>query len=255
MPALARLIVPPTCALCGGDGQVRDEPGGLDLCQHCERECQPARHACPRCGQPGAAAGSCPACAAHPPLFDAAFCAFIYADPVDQMIQQLKFRHELVFARVLGTLLARARRAAHRPLPDCIVPLPLHPARYRERGFCQTTLIARHVGRRLSAPAVGQLPLRTDLLLRSRDTRAQSALPAPERAGNLRAAFRLAGSARPPRRIALLDDVLTTGATANAATAVLKAAGAEYVEIWCCARAALGTDAPAALPRAARPIW
>jgi len=251
----ARLLAPPTCALCGGEGQWREEPGGLDLCGYCEAECQPVVRACPRCGQPDAAGGHCPACAAHPPVFDSAFCAFVYADPVDQMIQQLKFRHELAFARVLGTLLARALSAARHPLPDCLVPLPLHPARYRERGFCQTTLLARHVARRLRRPGARALPVRADLLRRCRDTGAQSVLPAAERAANLRAAFQAAGGATPPRRVALLDDVLTTGATASAAAAAIKAAGAEYVEIWACARAALGADAPVALPRAPRPIW
>lgn len=250
---LTSLITSPVCALCAGDGQWGDEPWGFDLCGHCERACPRIDNPCPRCGLPlEDDSAVCARCRTAAPPFDGVFCPFRYADPVDQMITHLKFQHDLAFARVLGTLLARAWRASSRPPPDCLIPLPLHGTRLRERGFCQTTAIARHVVRRLRGAGRSGPRLRSDLLVRTRATRAQSGLAAAERAANLQAAFRVRGVGPLPRRIALFDDVLTTGATAVAATQALKAAGAAHVEIWCCARALRHEDhAPACPP--ARP--
>ena len=214
---VATLLAPPCCVLCGGAGQWLDEPWGLDLCIHCEQAC--ARW------QP------------EPLPFDAAFCLFRYQHPVDQLVTRLKFHGELACARVLGTLFARAWCADGRELPECVVPLPLHRQRYRERGFCQTTGIARHLAARLRDAHGRRLPVRTDLLRRVRATRAQSGLSAMERAANLRGAFAVRTIAPLPVRVALLDDVLTTGNTAMAAAAALKQAGVAQVELWCCARA------------------
>ena len=211
MRTIAAMLAPPVCALCGGRGQWLDEPWGLDLCEHCEQ-------ACPR-WQPEALP------------FESAFCLFRYTDPVDLMITRLKFREDLVFARVLGMLFARAWRTANRDRPECIVPMPLHTSRYRERGFCQTTEIARHI-----APRLG-LPIRSDLLQRVRATRAQSGLSAGERVVNLRGAFRVVAGRHVPRHVAVLDDVLTTGHTALAAFSALRDAGIERIDVWCCARA------------------
>lgn len=213
----AALLAPPRCALCGGAGQWLDEPWGLDLCIHCEQACRRWRD--------------------EPLPFDSAFCLFHYRDPVDQMITRLKFHADLVFARVLGTLFARAWRTAGRELPECIIPLPLHRQRYRERGFCQTTAIARHIAGRLRDARGRPIAVRTDLLQRVRATRAQSGLSATERAANLDSAFAVAGCGQVPRHLALLDDVLTTGHTAMAAVAALQDAGATRVAVWCCARA------------------
>jgi ComF family protein len=157
-------------------------------------------------------------------------CLFLYEAPVDSMITRLKFGHELVFARVLGTLLARSRRSSGQVLPECIVPVPLHRRRLVERGFNQSAEIARHVAPRLGVKVLPRL------LHRLRDTSAQSGLDAAARARNIDQAFGIGRKCRVPRRVALLDDVLTTGATAQAAARVLKSAGCERVELWVCAR-------------------
>lgn len=215
--AVAGMAAPPTCALCGAAGQWLDEPWGLDLCRHCQQ-------ACPR-WQPEALP------------FDAAMCLFRYEYPVDQMITGLKFHGDLTFARVLGILFARAWSAAPLEPPECIVPLPLHRSRYLERGFCQTTEIARHISRRLHDTRGRRLPVRADLLRRTRATRAQSGLSAVERAANLQGAFAVPTRRHLPSHVALLDDVLTTGHTAMAAAAALRAAGCRSVQLWICARA------------------
>ncbi|HTQ36493.1 MAG TPA: ComF family protein [Steroidobacteraceae bacterium] len=227
---LAHVLAPPCCALCGGPGQWLDEPWGLDLCVHCEA-------ACPR-WQP------------EPLPFDATLCLFRYGHPVDEMITRLKFHEDLVFARVLGTLLAREVNTRRAELPECLVPLPLHRSRYQERGFCQTTEIARHASRRLRMPDGRQLPVRAGLLCRVRATRAQSGLGAAQRAANLRGAFAVRARGALPRHVALLDDVLTTGHTALAAVAALRAAGIARIELWCCARAPRHDAPQACIPEA-----
>lgn len=212
---LSRLIAPPVCLLCGGPGQDAETCWGLDLCPHCEA-------ACPR-AEPGVAP------------FPEAFCVFRYEDPVDQLIVRLKFQREVAAARVLGTLLARALREARRPLPECLVPMPLHPSRHRERGFCQTRLIAAHTAKRLRTAMGGPLPLAPGLLQRVRAGDAQSGLSAAARSRNLQGAFRCHPT-RVPRHVALLDDVLTTGSTARHAIAALRLGGVQKVDLWCCAR-------------------
>src|SRR5690606_19812149 len=179
---------------------------------------------------------ACPRAGAEPPPFDTAFCLFRYEDPVDQMIVRLKFHRDIAAARVLGTLLARAYQASGRALPQCLVPVPLHASRFRERGFCQTSLIAGHAARRLRLSSGRPLPVRPELLQRVQAGRAQSRLLAHERARNLHGAFRSPALRQSPRHIALLDDVLTTGNTALAATTALRLAGVERVDLWCCAR-------------------
>ncbi len=234
--SLTGLIAPPVCALCLGDGQRLDEIWGMDLCLHCEQAGTRLAAPCPRCAEPHAPAG-CARCRNHPPPFDAAFCLFRYEDPVDLLITNLKFRHELACARVLGMLFARRYAESGRALPQCLVPIPLHASRYRERGFNQCVEIARHLAPRLRDASARPLPVRADLLERLRHTQAQSDLTAAERAANLAGAFQARHRAAMPQHVALLDDVMTTGHTAAAAALALKDAGCRRVEIWACARA------------------
>ena len=247
---LTDLIAPPVCALCGGDGQRLHEPWGMDLCRCCEQACTPVQQPCPRCGESNAAPQECTACQRQPPPFDATFSLFRYEDPVDLLITGLKFRQELAMARVLGMLFARAHRCAGRALPQCLVPMPLHPSRYLERGFNQCAEIARHIAPRLRDATGRRLGLRPDLLRRVRATAAQSELAAAERATNLRGAFR-AGPGPVPAHVAVLDDVMTTGNTAAAAALALKQAGCQRVEIWACARAGKRGPEPDLLSSAA----
>jgi ComF family protein len=157
-------------------------------------------------------------------------CSFFkYAYPIDHFVRALKFRGERVFARVLGELLAREHRARAWELPDCIVPMPLHVTRLRERGFNQALEIARF--------AAASLGVRVDArsLVRTVATREQSGLSLEARCNNVRGAFQVVRSL-PPGRIALLDDVVTTGSTARAAIEALQAGGAQCIELWAIAR-------------------
>jgi len=176
---------------------------------------------------------------------------FDYAQPVSNWIRALKFADQRTYARLLGSLLAASVAARGLPLPTAIVPIPLHPSRQRERGFNQAERIARAAARWLD------LPVRADALLRRRATRAQSSLAAAERRANVRAAFICTGvgvgdSRRRglvlPRHVAIVDDVVTTGATAAAAAQVLRAAGVQNVELWAMARVVGETDTASEAP-------
>ncbi|MFO1400377.1 MAG: hypothetical protein U1F30_04080 [Steroidobacteraceae bacterium] len=181
--------------------------------------------------------------AAAPPLapFARVVCSWHYAWPLDRGIQAFKFQGERAWAQVFGVALAAARLAGGGPLPDLLVPVPLHLARQRTRGFNQSADIARCAARRL------RLPCAAHALERWRATGTQSTLPAAGRAANVAGAFR-ATRALKGLRIALIDDVLTTGSTASAAGEALIAAGAGALELWVVARAA-GGDAGGAAAR------
>jgi ComF family protein len=116
------------------------------------------------------------------------------------------------------------------PRPDALVPVPLHRTRLRSRGYDQALELAKPLARAL------KLPIRTDLLARTRPTSAQSSLHAAERQGNLRGAFGATSALTPPLHIALVDDVITTGATLHAAAHALLEIGPIRVDAWACAR-------------------
>lgn len=221
-------LLPPVCLLCGAPGD-----GSRDLCAGCAAELPRNRHACARCAEPlpaSAAGAVCGRCQRRPPHFDAALAPLRYAYPVDALVLQLKFGHRIAVARLLGELLADALDGRSGPLPELLIPIPLHPRRLRERGFNQAAEIARTLARRTG------LALAEHTMRRARHTRAQSELPFAERAANVARAFVLHEQVR-ARHVALVDDVITTGHTADAAARTLRLqAGVERIEVWAPAR-------------------
>lgn len=154
-----------------------------------------------------------------------------YEFPMREVIQNLKYHRHLILARLLGELLAEkflAEPTLQKPV--AIIPVPLHPKRFRERGFNQSVEIARVLVEKFGSS------LRTDLVSRIRHTPPQASLKEKERLLNLKGAFAVRG-ALPRGRIVLLDDVLTTGATLSELAKTLIQAGAEEIEAWVCARA------------------
>ena len=246
---IGRGLWAPRCLVCG-EGST----GRLDLCRACEAALPWMPEACLHCAMPLRPAAPppttataptgrlCSACQHDPPPLAETRAAFLYGFPLDRLLPRLKFHRDLAAGRLLAQAMAAAL-ARPAPVdtaaaggcpqagPDAIVPVPLHRARLRQRGYNQALELARPLGRMLG--------VRVDpgLLSRRRNTGAQSRLDAGARAANLRDAFEVPLSATVPTHVALVDDVMTTGATLNAAAEALLEAGAERVDAWVCARA------------------
>jgi len=209
--ALGSALAPPCCVLCDQPGL----PGPVDLCAGCLEEL-------PRVRLDAQFNGG---------LFAHVCCPWSYEFPVDALVRALKFHGERAHARLLGTLLARERARCDAPMPDLVVPVPLHALRLRERGYNQAAELARFASRALA------LPLDRTLLERQRVTGEQSHLPLMERRRNVSGAFGTTRTLHGAPRIALVDDVVTTGSTVAAAATALLAAGAGAVELWIVAHA------------------
>ena len=221
---LARLLLPPRCLLCGEPG--RD---GRDLCPACADTLPWNRHACPRCAIPlPQAEALCGECLRRPPPLAHAHAACVYGFPLDRLVPRFKFHHDLAAGRLMAELLCES--LADAPRPDAIVPVPLHASRLRKRGYDQALELAKPVARELG------IPLLADALQRIRATAPQSELDAGARQRNLRRAFAVRSGAVLPAHVVLIDDVMTTGATLNAAAKILLHAGVARVDAWVCAR-------------------
>jgi ComF family protein len=206
-----------SCYLCRGAA------AGL-LCAACDADLpRLAAVRCPRCALDSPRGEVCGRCLTEAPHYDATVAALAYEFPADALVHSLKFRGELALASLLGELLLQKISTQE---IDCVIPVPLAAGRLRERGYNQAVEIARHVTR-------GKLDLA--LCVRERDTPAQMDLPYAERRRNVGGAFRCTRSLA-GQSVAVVDDVMTTGATLNEIALVLKQAGASRVINWVVAR-------------------
>jgi ComF family protein len=204
------------------------------LCADCVARFGTAVPRCSRCGlRLGLAAAACGGCLRDPPPFEHTVCAADYAFPWDRLIAAFKFNGRVELASVLAARITAAVQGSAAPRPDLVLPVPLAPGRLSGRGYNQAWELARRVARAVGVAAEGSL------LLRHLDTAQQAGLGRAERQRNLRLAFRVEPRRRGEllsRRVALVDDVMTTGATAREAAAVLLRAGAAAVDLWVLAR-------------------
>jgi len=222
---LRRFVLPLRCLLCGAPGAE-----GIDLCAACAAELPRNRSCCARCALPLAtAAALCGECQRRAPPWDAAWAPFRYGWPLDRLESRYKFGADLAAGRVLSTLWLR--EPCPIKLPQLLLSVPLHRSRLRRRGYNQALELARPLAR-----AAG-VPLRHDVLLRRRSTAAQTELDATARRRNVHGAFALREGVALPAHVAILDDVMTTGATLAECARVLRRAGVARVDVWSLARA------------------
>jgi ComF family protein len=225
---LLSLLFPGRCRLCGTAVQPQQ-----NLCPECLDDLPWLSSNCVRCSLPLAATSGdllCGRCQKQAPDFDRTLAAFHYQPPIDYLIKRLKFSGELALCPFFSRLLAERISSQAGPLPDLILPVPLHHRRLRKRGFNQSTELARRLGRSLDIHVDNRLCTRT------RSTHPQSLLPRAERRQNMSGAFRV-NRVLAASRVAIVDDVMTTGLTCCELARTLKQAGAEHVEVWVVARA------------------
>lgn len=225
-------LFPQQCLLCGLPSH-----NPLPLCAGCKGDLQANKRCCSRCAlplpgspaQPGAPL--CGHCLQQPPPFDRVIAPWLYDEMLAYLIQRWKFHRE----QRLTALLAQLWLCHDQPLGriDILVPVPLHWRRQWWRGFNQSQLLCRAL--RAACPELATLPIQARAISRRHATAAQSGINARQRTRNLQGAF----TVRKPcdnLRVAVVDDVLTTGATAAAVARELRTAGASHIEIWCLAR-------------------
>ncbi|MFP5349608.1 MAG: ComF family protein [Gammaproteobacteria bacterium] len=226
--ALRRWFLPKTCLACGG------RAGTDEFCDPCRAALPRLGPCCVRCAIPLPGTDterSCGRCLTRPPHFERAHAVYRYEAPIDRLVQGFKYRRRLDWGRVLGDALIEHVRDA-RECPDAIVPVPLHRRRLRERGYNQSLELARPIGRALDIPVLAFA------VRRVRPTPAQAGLNRDERRRNVRNAFDVVQPHHVlDRHIAIVDDVMTSGHTADALARALKRAGAAKVSVWMVARA------------------
>lgn len=198
------------------------------ICEQCTAHLPWIEHHCLQCALPlnELSVQQCGQCIKKSPYFDASTTCFIYDTPIDAMIRGFKFNQQYHLARLFAYCL---KIKLNNPAFDAIIPIPLHYKRHISRGFNQATWIAKHLSGHLN------IPLKTNILKRTQDTSSQRQLDRSSRRQNIKYAFT---AKMVPKHILLIDDVVTTTATVNAASLALKKSGAVYIEVASVARTA-----------------
>lgn len=225
---ITHCFFPYHCILCN-DKANRE----LDLCMECENLLPWLQNTCVSCAVPLVFSTQtiCGTCLKRPLPFHSLYVLFFYTEIIKKLITGLKFQQRLIYAHILGTLLAEkiSSHYQNKMLPDIIIPVPLHKKRLYERGFNQVIELARPISKKLNIP-IGYRKCKRVI-----NTAAQSNLPAKQRPNNVKNAF-VAHQDLAHKHIALLDDVMTTGHTLIEMSRALYYVGVKRIDVWCCAR-------------------
>ncbi len=219
---LLNSLLPKRCPLCAAHTTQA-------FCADCRRLLPWITTACEVCGAALHEVGVCGRCQSRPPYYDHAVIPFKYRTPVSTQIQALKYHDQLRYAAALGAMICQRAWKDPRAAPDVLIPVPLHRKRLRQRGFNQALEIARRIGKELG------IEVSHSLLERIKNTVPQTTLDKAERRRNVKGAFQTTPTP-PPAHVALVDDVVTSGSTVNAAARALKRAGVKTVSVWAAAR-------------------
>jgi len=214
------------CFLCSSPSG-----GHESICRSCLNDLAYNTEACPACAKPDSASRFCAGCLNLPQAFiDNSWALFRYHYPVNQLIIHMKFKQGLDVANHLGGMLGELFLNSNIALPDCIIPVPLHPRRLISRGYNQSVELARPLSRQLG------IKLDTSSCKRVRATMPQADLPAKKRRGNVRNAFSITETCDYDH-VLLVDDVITTGSTVNELARTIKLAGVCRIDVLAVARA------------------
>jgi len=217
-------IYPFTCFICNQAGH------NSDLCHACSQDLHQVEQTCPICDiELTTDSNACGRCLKTTPHFDKITSLYRYEGTAAFLIQSLKFKAQHSCAKIMGELMADHMANLNKQ-PDALMAVPLHPKRLRERGFNQSHFLTEYLKKHLN------IPDHSDCLTRIVNTSSQSSLKAPERRSNIKNAFRYE-PIKGINSVAIIDDVVTTGSTADEIAKTLKSQGVERVEIWAFARA------------------
>lgn len=223
--SIARSIrLPSICILCNQKCTT-----DCSVCSSCLDLLPQLGPACPFCANPSPQSDYliCGSCIKTPPRYDSALIAYAFEEPIRSLLHQFKYQHRLYLCNFFAYLIVDAWK--QKPsIPECLIPVPMHPKKLKERGFNQTILVTRYLSKFLN------IPYNSLSCKKIRATQAQASLNGNQRRENLKNAFTL--KPVPYKHVALIDDVLTTGSTANELARTLKNAGVDCVELWCSAR-------------------
>ncbi|USQ15121.1 ComF family protein [Legionella lytica] len=190
---------------------------------------------CQHCATPLADSGSliCGGCIKNPPQFTQAYVAYKFEEPLRGLLHQFKYHNGLYLHSFLSHLMLSGLPSSN--LPQCLIPVPMHAQKIKQRGFNHAAVLTRDLAKKLN------LPYDLTSCQKTLNTAPQASLDKEQRQKNLRNAFN--SKKLPFQHIALIDDLLTTGSTANELALTLKKAGVEQVDLWCCARAVVNINA------------
>lgn len=222
--------IPKQCLLC-----LSVTHNNHQICSDCEADLTQNTHHCLICAAPLPMMQTdnmplvCGQCQIKPPYFQTSFIPHLYTAPLKQLIADFKFHRNLSYAPLLAHVFVNSLTHRKNNLPECIIPVPLHIDRLRERGFNQALELARIITKQL------KIPIDYSLCRRNKATPFQSGLSAKERKKNLKNAFYVT-KPHHYKHVAIFDDVVTTGSTVNELAKQLKRSGVKMIEVWALAR-------------------
>ncbi|MCE0557355.1 MULTISPECIES: ComF family protein [unclassified Motilimonas] len=226
----AQRLLPLSCLLC-----QQGITTGL-VCHTCYQDLKQTYPHCLRCGLPLTSTESmCGQCIRKPPKFSSLHACGLFQPPLNQLIYHLKYQKQSIYSYILGQLMAEKISAytassANITLPQALLPIPLHPRKERQRGFNQAQLIAEHCAKTLN------LPCQSNWVKRVKNTTSQTQLNVKQRKRNMQQAFKVTALPAQLNHVAIIDDIVTTGATVDSLCKELQKAGVSQIEIWCICR-------------------
>ncbi|MCE2594746.1 ComF family protein [Motilimonas cestriensis] len=226
----AQCLLPLSCLLC-----QQGIATGL-VCHTCYQDLKQTYPHCLRCGLPLPTTESmCGQCVRTPPKFTKLHACGLFEPPLNQLVYHLKYQKQTTYSCVLGQLMAErihthAAESVTINLPQALIPVPLHPRKERQRGFNQAQLIAEHCAKTLA------IPWHSHWVKRVKNTTSQTQLNIKQRKRNMHQAFKVAALPAQLDHVAIIDDIVTTGATINSLCKGLQKAGVKQIEIWCICR-------------------